>query len=122
MASISFTLKDNTLYFHRAGDPTHVVYRIEADQLMGILPKDPGVSFWILYLHRQPWGKPELLYQIAQLIQQLHPDAGIDWEKTFAYVEAKASLNRSLATGEPQKESKEELLARVRERLREHGL
>ena len=60
MAHISLTLKDNTVYFHRDNALNHVVYRIEADQLMGILPKDPGVSFWILYLHRQPWVKPEL--------------------------------------------------------------
>ena len=46
------------------------------------------LSRWVLFLSREGWVTLDALYRLAEIIETNCPDNIIDWEWTFALVEA----------------------------------
>jgi hypothetical protein len=73
----------------------------------------------IEHLSEKSWATPELLYQVAEVIHQHHPDSSIDWELSFFPVEKQDYLEKLHALkGEIEQPDREKGTNRFMERIK----
>jgi hypothetical protein len=56
---------------------------------------EDNISEWVSHLDEKSWVDSSLLYELAVIIQQLHPDNLINWYDTFSRIERGEYLDRA---------------------------
>ena len=82
----SIIIQSDTVLIPQGEDGSYYPIQIaELEEIRG--DNESGLSEWIMQLLDKTWISPELLYEMAVLIQITKPDNQINWRNTFAVVE-----------------------------------